>query len=232
MKGNNIKILLVEDDKNAGFLLRENLRFAGYSVELAMDGVEAYHIFCNDSFDLCIVDIMLPVKDGLSLAKDIRDVDDSIPIIFLTARSLDDDKIEGFKVGGDDYITKPFNIEELLWRIKSVLKRRNFKIQSNEKQIYEFGEFVFNYVDRALSIADKTFNLSTKEADLIKVFIEHKNKVLSRSTIMKSVWGKDDYFVSKSMDVYLTKIRKYLADDDNVEIVNIHGHGYKLVEKT
>lgn len=231
MKANNIKILLVEDDKNAAYLLSENLKLSGYSITLAIDGVQAYHKFCNDSFDLCILDIMLPEKDGLSLAKDIRTTDESVPIIFLTARTLSADKIEGFKVGGDDYITKPFNIDELLWRIKAVLKRRNFNVSHSEIQVYEFGKFSFNYIDRTLAISDKTHNLSTKEADLIKVFVEHKGKVLSRSTIMKTVWGKDDYFVSKSMDVYLTKIRKYLTEDNSIEIVNIHGHGYKFIEK-
>lgn len=231
MKQNNIKILLVEDDKNAAYLLAESLKTSGYSVDIAVDGVKAYHEFSNNNYDLCIIDVMLPLKDGYSLTKEIRLVDKSIPIIFLTARTLSFDKIEGFKAGADDYITKPFNVDELLWRIKAILKRRDFQFQDDKKQIFKIGIFQLNYIERTLKAEDILYKLSKKEADLIKVFAVHKNGVISRNTILNAVWEKDDYYVSKSLDVHLTKIRKYFAHDENIEIVNIHGHGYKLIDK-
>jgi len=223
------KILVVEDDKNAGILLLENLKLTGYDVSLARDGVEGMDQFNKSKFDLCLLDIMLPKKDGHELAKEIRKKDLDVPIIFLTARTMDSDKIEGFRHGCDDYITKPFNVEELLYRIKAILKRSMTSIEDPKKRAFKIGKYRFNYSERKLFIKDDSYCLSTKEAELLKILSMHKNKILSRSTIMTDVWGRDDYFVSKSLDVYLTKIRKYLKQDPEVEILNIHGHGYKLI---
>ncbi|MCD4679357.1 MAG: response regulator transcription factor [Bacteroidales bacterium] len=229
MQKTQTKILVVEDDKNAGYLLTENLKLSGYDVVLAKDGEEGIEQFEQAKFNLCILDIMLPKKDGHQLAREIRKGDADVPIIFLTARIMDSDKIEGFKHGCDDYVTKPYNIEELLWRIKAILKRTTIISPAEEKTEFDIGKYHFRYSERKLKIAKDSFNLSTKEADLLKILSRHQNKILSRSTIMNEVWGRDDYFVSKSLDVYLTKIRKYLKHDPDIEILNIHGHGYKMI---
>ncbi len=229
MQKSSPKILVVEDDKNAGILLLENLRLSGYDVILARDGEEGIEQFDKSKFDLCILDIMLPKKDGHQLAKEIRRRDAVVPIIFVTARVMDSDKIEGFRHGCDDYITKPYNVEELLWRIKAILKRSMISAIETERKNFKIGKYHFTYSDRKLSIGRDACNLSTKEADLLRILTLHKNKTVSRNIIMNEVWGRDDYFVSNSLDVYLTKIRKYLKKDPNVEILNIHGHGYKLI---
>lgn len=229
MKKTLAKILVVEDDKNAGILLEENLKLTGYDVTLARDGQEGMDMYNKISFDLCLLDIMMPKKDGHQLAREIRKKNADIPIIFLTARTMDFDKIEGFRNGCDDYITKPFNVEELLWRIKAILRRSRSISAEEERTSFRIGKYQFNYSERMLSIGKITCNLSTKEADLLRILSLHKNKILSRNTIMNEVWERDDYFVSKSLDVYLSKIRKYLSNDPGVEILNIHGYGYKLI---
>ena len=224
------KILIVEDDKNMGFLLTENLKISGYKVVLCKDGNSGLNEF-NNTFDLCIFDIMLPGRDGIDLAIKIRERNKEIPIIFLTAKSLDKDKIEGFKAGCDDYVTKPFNVEELLWRIKALLKRTGCYPESNKTNIYKFGNYVFNFAERKLFINEQSKKLSAKEAGLLKILVENINNVVSRSIILKTIWGRDDYFVSKTLDVYLTKVRKLINKDQSIEILNIHGLGYKLIEK-
>jgi len=225
------KILIVEDDKNMGFLLSENLKMSGYNPVLSQNGEDGVKQFSKYKFNLCILDIMLPGKDGLALAREIRKTDPQIPIIFLTARSREEDRIEGFKIGCDDYITKPFSVEELLWRIKAILKRTDNNTYTEKDLFYKIGNYNFNYIERILSINNTTFQLSAKEANLLKLFCQHKNKIISRSIILKNVWGRDDYYVSKSLDVYLTKLRKYIKEDTNLKILNVHGYGYKLIEK-
>ena len=225
------KILIVEDDKNMGYLLKENMKLAGLNPVLCTNGIEGLKTFHSDTFDLCILDIMLPGKDGLYLAEEIKKTNDNVPIIFLTAKSQDEDKIAGFKAGCDDYVTKPFNIEELLLRIQVILNRKYKTVDEKNTEILSFGNFTLNCEERKLSIWETSKNLSTKESELLKVLVINKNKVVSRSKILTTVWGQDDYYVSKSLDVYLNKIRKLLNEDLNIEIMNVHGFGYKLIVK-
>ncbi|MFC2100731.1 response regulator transcription factor [Bacteroidota bacterium] len=229
MEEQEINILVVEDDKNAGYLLCENLQMSGYKPVLAYNGKEAFHLFQNNQFDLCIIDIMLPLMDGHELAKKIRKSDEIIPIIFLTARNLDKDKIEGFQIGCDDYITKPYNLDELLLRIRAILKRINTNAFQLSESEYAFGEFTFNYSEHLIKSSDEQILLSTKENDLLKVLVDNKNQVVSRNQIMSTVWGSDDFYISKCLDVYLTRLRKKIAPVSNIKIINIHGFGYKLL---
>ncbi len=231
MTNNQINILIVEDDKNMGFLLLENIHNDGYNATLCVNGVEGLSEFFKNKYDICLLDIMMPKKDGLTLAKAIREKDSNVPIIFLTARTMDMDKIAGFKAGCDDYITKPFNIEELLLRIKALLKRSMHKVDLLTSNILLFGNTKFNTSDRTICLNDKTEKLSTREAGLVRILAENKNNVVSRTMIMQAVWQRDDYFTSKNLDVYLTKIRKLLHRDEKLELQNIHGYGYKLIEK-
>jgi len=231
MTGNNPKILIVEDDKNMGYLLKENMKVSGFDPVLCTNGQEGIDAFNSETFDLCLLDIMMPEKDGLTVATEIRKTDKSIPIIFLTAKSLDEDKISGFMAGCDDYVTKPFNIEELILRLRAVLKRNPRLAAQDKKGCYVFGTYTLNYKERTLIKDNKQTKLSTKEAELLKLLADHENEVVSRSTILKEVWGVDDYFVSKSLDVYLNKVRRHIQDDPNLEIINIHGYGYKLIIK-
>jgi len=225
------KILIVEDDKNMGYLLKENMKLARLDPVLCTNGTEALKTFHSDTFALCILDIMLPGKDGLYLAEEIKRIDKEVPIIFLTAKSLDEDKIAGFKAGCDDYVTKPFNIEELLLRIQVVLSRKYKPENEKKPEILSIGNFTLNCEERKLNFGEISKNLSTKECELLKVLATNKNKVVSRSKILTAVWGQDDYYVSKSLDVYLNKIRKLLNEDPNIEIINVHGFGYKLYVK-
>ena len=231
MINNLISILIVEDDKNMGFLLLENLRNAGYHAILCKNGEEGLLEYFRNHYDFCLFDIMMPKKDGLTLAQAIRVKDTDVPIIFLTARTMDIDKIAGFKAGCDDYITKPFNIEELLLRIKALLKRSKREIDPATSKTLLFGRTKFNTSDRTIEWNDKIEKLSTKEAGLVRILAENKNKVVSRTMIMQAVWQRDDYFTSKNLDVYLTKIRKLIHRDEKLELQNIHGYGYKLIEK-
>jgi len=231
MTNSPINILVVEDDKNMGFLLLENLRNSGYHAVLCKNGEEGLKEYLNNSYDLCLFDIMMPKKDGLTLAQAIRENDTDVPIIFLTARTMDMDKIAGFKAGCDDYVTKPFNIEELLLRIKALLKRSRREFDSTAPKLLTFGNTKFNTSTRTIELNDKIEKLSTREAGIIRILAESKNKVVSRAMIMQAVWQRDDYFTSKNLDVYLTKLRKLIHKDEKVEIQNIHGYGYKLIEK-
>lgn len=228
------KILLVEDDQNFGDVLKSYLEMYDYDVTLAIDGEAGYEAFKKGNFDLCITDVMMPKKDGFSLAKDIRNHNKEMPIIFLTAKVLKEDVLEGFKLGADDYITKPFNSEELLFRIKAVLRRAS-KPEENPENQREFviGDYHFDYVLRILTYKpdDSKDKLSPKEAQLLRLFCFRINDVLQRSEALTKIWEDDNYFTARSMDVFITKIRKYLAKDPNIEIQNIHGNGFRLYLK-
>lgn len=230
-KEQKLSIMLVEDDPNLGTVLKESLELNNYSVELYPDGEKAWQNYRRNEFDLCLLDIMMPKKDGFTLAKEIRSVDAKVPIIFLTAKSMKEDKIEGFKIGADDYITKPFSMEELELRIDAILRRTSKQNVDSDAKVFEIGKFTFNHDHRTLSLANDVQNLTTKEADLLKLLCLHKNEILERDVALKAVWHDDNYFTGRSMDVYITKLRKYLKADDNLEILNIHGTGFKLLEK-
>lgn len=225
------KILLVEDDKNFGDVLRSYLEMNDYEVVLAEDGEAGWKSFQQDKFDLCIFDVMMPKKDGLSLAKDVRVVNQFVPIIFLTAKTMKDDVIRGFQAGADDYIPKPFAPEELLYRIQAILKRSQ-KPERQRQEIKEFNisKYHFNYPLRILTYGDNESKdkLSPKESELLRLFCLYMNDILPRSIALKEIWGEDNYFTARSMDVFVTKLRKYLKKDESIEIVNIHGNGFQL----
>lgn len=224
------RILLVEDDANFGAILQEHLRMHEFSVELCVDGEAGLQAFIRDEFDLCLVDIMMPKKDGFTFARDVRQRDEQIPLIFLTARSLTEDKIKGFKIGCDDYITKPFSIEELLLRIQAVLKRSGQAEADAEKPtIFSIGKFTFDYPRQILRIDKTEQKLTPKESDLLRLLCLHENQILPRNTALRKIWGDENYFSGRSMDVFVSKLRKYLKADPRVEIMGVHGKGFRLV---
>jgi DNA-binding response OmpR family regulator len=223
-----ISILLAEDDINLGFVIADQLRSEGYQVSLATDGVEALKRFNEQAYHLCVFDVMMPKKDGFTLAKDIRKINSDIPILFLTAKSMTEDKIEGFNAGGDDYLTKPFSVEELNLRIKSLLKRVNIRTEIPEEKVFNVSNFVFDTENLTLTLDGKVQSLTKKEAQILKLLFKFKNQVLPREVILNTVWGQDDYFVGRSLDVFITKLRKYLKADESIVILNIHGVGFKL----
>lgn len=232
----NNKILLVEDDQNFGDVLKSYLEMHDYDVTLASDGVAGFESYKKGSFDLCIFDVMMPRKDGFTLAKEVREKDKEMPIIFLTAKNLKEDILEGFKIGADDYLAKPFNSEELLLRIQAILRRVNKGAEKeDEAKEFQVGEYHFNYPLRILTWqggnGTEREKLSPKEAHLLKMFCQHKNDVLTRSEALGKIWGEDNYFTARSMDVFVTKLRKYLSKDPNLQIMNIHGNGFRLIEK-
>lgn len=231
MKPEKYKILLVEDDPNLSLVLQDYLEMVGYQITSCVDGEEGFHAFKKDKFDLCILDIMMPKKDGFALAEDIRKTNQTIPIIFLTAKSFKEDRIKGFQVGGDDYLTKPFSTEELNYRIKAILKRTYSPKadKAEEPPILNFGNFTFDHYNMILKSGNKEQHLTRKESELLKVLCINKNRLLTREVALKTVWGDDDYFIGRSMDVFITKLRKYLKDDPRVSIVNVHGTGFKFV---
>lgn len=232
MEEHNAKILLAEDDSNLGLVLKNYLELNDYEVELCRDGILALAAFRRDKFDLCLLDIMMPNMDGFTLAEEIRDVDPEIPLFFISARSMKDDIIQGYKLGADDYITKPFDSELLLLKIKAILKRNQELNHKDSEQVeFDLGGFHFNARLRTLTSGDKTQTLSPKENELLRMLCEHKNDLLPRELALKKIWGSDTYFNGRSMDVYIAKLRKYLRSDARVEIVNIHGNGFRLVEK-
>ncbi|MBK7029602.1 MAG: response regulator transcription factor [Bacteroidales bacterium] len=233
MENEKTKVLLAEDDRNLGNILRTYLEAKGYSTRLFVNGQEASDAFSKEPFDFCIVDVMMPIKDGFTLAKDIRKVDSQIPILFLTAKSLEEDKLKGFQSGGDDYLTKPFSMEELLARMEAILRRTVTKTSaSGNKGILEIGNFVFDYNHQLLTIKGVEQKLTSKEADLLKLLGEHVNNVVDRSFALNRIWQNDSYFNARSMDVYVAKLRKYLKEDPSVELINVHGIGFKLVTNT
>ncbi|MBN2214553.1 MAG: response regulator transcription factor [Bacteroidales bacterium] len=225
-----IKILLAEDDENLGSLLREYLNAKSYECDWFSNGEKAYKSFIKNHYDLCILDIMMPVKDGYTLAKEIRMTNAEIPIIFLTAKSTKEDVIEGFKAGGDDYITKPFSMEELIFRIEAIIRRSKKELISPQSE-YKIGRYMFNSDKQTLQFDNSVQNLTTKESELLKLLCNNKNMVLERNFALKTIWIDDNYFNARSMDVYIAKLRKYLKNDPSVQILNIHGKGFKLIDK-
>ena len=225
----NKKILLAEDDTNLGTLLRNYLVAKNYGTTLFMSGKSALDAFSAGLFDLCILDIMMPEMDGLSLAAEIRNIDPVIPIIFLTAKNQKEDIIEGFKSGGDDYITKPFSMEELLYRIEAIFRRTSNIPASRNEELFRIGEYSFDNKRQLLTYRDQTINLTTKESELLELLYRNKNEMLERNFALKSIWIDDNYFNARSMDVYITRLRKYLKKDTSVRILNIHGKGYRLI---
>jgi two-component system, OmpR family, response regulator len=225
----NKKILLAEDDNNLGILLRNYLIAKNYDAELSVNGKIALESFQNDKFNICIIDIMMPEMDGLTLAKEIRKTDPKMPIIFLTARNQKEDIIEGFITGADDYMTKPFSMEELLYRIEAILRRVDEQEVHNKEVQYSIGEYKFDTLKQLLTLNDHTIKLTTKESELLELLCRHKNEILERNYALKAIWIDDNYFNARSMDVYITKLRKYLKKDPSVKILNVHGKGYKLL---
>jgi two-component system, OmpR family, response regulator len=223
------KILLCEDDPNLGMVLKNYLELNDYDVVLERDGRLGLAAFQREKFDLCLLDVMMPHVDGFSLAEDIRDINPDVPLFFLSAKTMKEDIIQGYKLGADDYITKPFDSEVLLLKIKAILKRNeelNREIANTE---YDLGSYHFNPKLRELSVNGKMHTLSPKENELLKMLSEYKNDLLPREIALKKIWGSDTYFNGRSMDVYIAKLRKYLKEDENIEIVNIHGNGFRLV---
>lgn len=223
-----LRILLCEDDENLGMLLREYLQAKGYNADLYADGDAGYKAFLKGKYDLCVFDVMMPKKDGFALAQEVRAVNSDIPIIFLTAKAMKDDILEGFKIGADDYITKPFSMEELVFRIEAILRRVRGK-KSKEITMYKIGRFTFDTQKQVLLIDDKVTKLTTKESELLALLCSHVNEILERNFALKAIWIDDNYFNARSMDVYITKLRKHLRQDPTIEIINIHGKGYKLI---
>lgn len=223
-----VKILLCEDDENLGMLLREYLLTKGFDTTLCPDGEAGFKEFSKNKFDIAVLDVMMPKKDGFTLAQEIRQQNVDMPIVFLTAKTLKEDILEGFKIGADDYITKPFSMEELVFRVEAILRRVRGK-KTKESTLYHIGKFVFDTQKQLLTIGDQQTKLTTKENELLALLCSHANEILQRDFALKTIWIDDNYFNARSMDVYITKLRKHLKDDDQIEIINIHGKGYKLI---
>lgn len=232
MKQNKTKILLAEDDMNLGFLLQDYLEMEDFDVQLCRDGEEAWKAYQSSLYDLCILDVMMPKKDGFTLARDIRSNNEKMPILFLTAKSLKEDKVEGFQIGGDDYITKPFNEEELVLRIKAILKRLPFqKEELNPDMVYKIGQYSFDYAKQELIYKNEARRMTSKESEILKLLLNKKDNILRREDALIAIWGENDYFHGRSFDVFITKLRKYLKEDSNIKIENIHGVGFMLTDK-
>src|SRR5277367_2974585 len=219
------KILLVEDDPALGFVIQDNLAHKGYDVTLCKDGEQGETVFSQQLFDLCIFDVMMPKKDGFTLAQEVRKKNSQVPILFVTAKAMLEDKLEGFRVGGDDYIVKPFNMEELFARIEVFLRRTNSHAENNS---FTLGEFLFDAKNFKLFHPSGEKTLTQKEAEVMKLLCHHKDRVLKREEILKAVWGDDDYFMGRSLDVFISKLRKYLKKDSHIQIENIHSVGFRL----
>ncbi len=227
MQSPKSKVLLAEDDLSLGYVIKDNLVEAGYDVVLCPDGQAAIDKFDKTEYDICLLDVMMPNKDGFAVAKKIRQQSDVVPILFLTAKSLEEDRIKGFETGADDYIVKPFSMQELLMRME-VFLRRTRKMHSDKSVVYTVGKINFSYTDLKLTINKEIFNLTQKEADLLKFLCEHSNRILKREEVLLNVWGKDDYFLGRSMDVFITKLRKYFKTDPDVNLETIHGVGFRF----
>jgi DNA-binding response OmpR family regulator len=223
----NIKILLVEDDQNLGYVLKEYLQMHEYQVTLARDGEAGYQAFESAEFDLCLLDVMMPKKDGFTLAIEIKKLDPVIPIVFLTAKSLKVDKLKGFKIGADDYIVKPVDEEELIARIQAITKRVTHAEQPPQ-EIYELGKYTFDYCNQILLFNGVKRSITMKEANILKALCDHQGRILDRKATLKSLWGESDYFNRRSMDVFISKLRKYLSQDSSIAIRNVHGKGFIL----
>ena len=224
----NLNILLCEDEESLGMLVREYLEAKGYSAELFLDGEAGYRAFMKKKYDMCLLDVMMPKMDGFALAKEIRLVNSEVPIIFLTAKNLKEDILEGFKLGADDYLTKPFSMDELVYRMEAILRRVKTKDQKNVTR-FQLGKFVFDSQRQVLIYEDSQTKLTTKESELRTMLCVHMNEVLERDLALKTIWMEDNYFNARSMDVYITKLRKLLKADPEIEINNVHGRGYRLI---
>ena len=225
----NVKVLLAEDDENLGSLLKEYLKAKSYDTDWFVNGELAYKSFIKNHYDICVLDIMMPVKDGFTLAKEIRMTNAEIPVIFLTAKSLKEDVIDGFKIGADDYITKPFSMEELIFRIEAILRRTKKDGTLNTQKDFTIGDYKFNSDNQVLIYGDDEKKLTTKESELLRLLCLNKNSILERNFALKTIWIDDNYFNARSMDVYIAKLRKYLSDDPSIQIINVHGKGFKLL---
>ncbi len=224
-----LSILLVEDDENLGTVVKDVLEMEDYKVSWQKDGNSAIQDFMKHHYHLCVFDVMLPKKDGFTVATEARKLNPKIPIIFLTAKSMKEDRIKGFQSGADDYITKPFSTEEFLLRVKAVLKRCYNDISGEVKNVFEMGKYKFNYEQLTLTLGNDTKTLTQREADTLKLLCINKNEILTREMILKIIWGNDDYFTGRSMDVFIARLRKYLSGDPKINIVNIHGVGFKMM---
>ncbi len=223
------RILLVEDDQTMGYLLQDSLEMAGYAVELYSDGQAALNAFLSGAYALGVFDVMLPKRDGFSLAIEIRQLDLKFPIVFLTARAAKEDRIRGFRIGGDDYITKPFSMEEFLLRVEAILKRTcQIPSGADKQSVSKFGRCVLDSTNQQLSVGGQVHQLTRKEAKLLKLFADHSNRMIAREVIQKAIWEDEGYFVGRSMDVFISRLRKLLKEDPTVRIVNVHSTGYKL----
>ena len=227
---NNTRILVVEDDVNLGQILQEYLKLKGFITTLSTDGDAGLTAFYEGLYDLCLLDLMMPKKDGFSLAKDIRAVNADIPIIFLTAKTMKEDVLKGFQIGADDYVTKPFSMEELLLRIHAILRRSRSKKSAEFPKEYVIGNIRYHYDENTLFIDQKNISLTTKENELLKLFLENLNQTVDRTLALKRIWKNDSYFNARSMDVYIAKLRKYLQLTDILKIITIHGEGFKLIQ--
>lgn len=224
-----IKILLAEDDDNLGLLLNSFIKAKGFEVDLARNGKEALEKYNNGNYQFLILDVMMPELDGFSVAKEVRNIDKKVPILFLTAKTMKEDKLEGFSIGADDYLTKPFSMEELVARIEAILKRSEVNNSPLQTE-YQVGKFTFDPEKRTISLDGKEERLTTKENHLLKLLTKNKNEVLDRQAALRAIWGDDNYFNGRSMDVYIAKLRKILRQDESIEIMNIHGRGFKLID--
>ena len=226
----NSRILLVEDDQSFGVVLKDYLMMNDYDVTLAVDGELGLKAFMEDEYDLCIFDVMMPKKDGFSLAEDVEKINKNMPIIFLTARNMKEDILKGYQLGADDYITKPFDTELLLYKIKAILQR-SVVVEEEEQEHFEISNIIFDSVLRQLKVNDKEYKLSPKENELLKMLCLHRTDFMPRDLALRKIWKKENYFTARSMDVYIAKLRKILKDDDGLEIINVHGEGFRLLIK-
>ena len=227
MRTETIKVLLAEDDEALGDVIKDNLEQEGYMVSWCRNGQEALAVYERDGFDICLLDVMMPEKDGFTVAKKVRQLSDVVPIIFLTARSMEEDKIKGFNSGADDYLTKPFSMKELLLRM-DVFLRRTRKLQAEQPKNYQLGKLQFNATDLKIEGPMEKINLTQREADLLKFFCDHPNSLLKREEVLLNVWGKDDYFLGRSMDVFIAKLRKYCKQDPSIVLETVHGVGFRF----
>lgn len=226
MSREKLNILLAEDDLNLGVLLVDYLETEGFSVKLCKDGEVALKAFESNLFDVCLLDVMMPKMDGFALAKGIREKDQKIPILFISAKNLKEDKLKGYGLGADDYITKPFDEEELLWKIKAVIRRIPENKHEEKVEVIDIGKYIFDYNNQSLSINGQTKRITEKESDILKYLFEHRNNIIKREVMLENLWGKNDYFLGRSLDVFITKIRKYLKEDANLSIENVFGVGF------
>jgi len=230
IKNKKIKVLLVEDDENLGFVTSDTLSDNGFDIDWQKDGKAGFDAFCKNEYDLCLLDVMLPIKDGFTLAREIKEMNKQIPILFLTAKSLDNDKIEGFNIGADDYVTKPFNINLLILRMNALYKR-SIPFSPVQEGLIEIGNITFDYSSQMISCGNIQEKLSKKESEIFKLLCIYKNKVLSREMALKMIWGENDYFKGRSMDVFIARLRKVLKIDERIEIKTVHGKGFQLTER-